>query len=267
MVLSGLGGAGSASAQCTTPSSTTDFEAVLGEAEAALSKLEVDSFKAMLEGADALLPCLGSAIPTRLAANYHRVVGIDAFGRRDPIAPRAFAAAKWLEPEYSFSKSLLPEGNPIRTEYEKADYSKRATEPVERPESGAIYVDGVPSEDRPISWPAVVQWVDGDEQVQFTQYVLPGGELPEYPLYVPPEPPVKRPPAGLYVATVGAGVASVALYGVATAQEARYKDTTKNPVPDAKLNSLRRTTNSLVIASAVSATAAAGMGVTLVVAW
>ena len=39
-----------------------------------------------------------------------------------------------VEPDYTFSKSLLPEGNPIRKEYETADFGRRATEAIERPE-------------------------------------------------------------------------------------------------------------------------------------
>ena len=242
-------------------------EAVLGDAEAALSQLDVERFKLLLSTADAILPCIEVPVPTRLAANYHRVYGIDAVARRDPIAPRAFAAAKWLEPEYQFSKSLLNEGNPIREKYDAASAAQRATEPVERPETGAIYVDGAPSDNRPISWPAIVQWVDGTDQVQWTQYVLPGQNLPAYPGWTEAAPPERKPPAGLIAATAGAGVASAALYGVATLQEARYKDTVKNPVPDDKLNNLRRSTNTLVVASAVTATTAVGMGVAVVVAW
>lgn len=259
--------ASDALAACPAPSSLTDFEAVMGEAEAALSRLDVGTFKALIEGAETMLPCLDKPVPTRLAANYHRVYGIRAYGNRDPIAARAFAAARHLEPAYQFSKSLLPEGNPIRTEYEKTAYTERATEPLDRPETGAIYVDGVPSAERPISWPAVVQWVDGTDAVRFTDYLLPGEALPQYPVYVPPEIPDPKPPGGLIAATVVAGLGSGALYGVALAQEARYKDTENNPVPDENLDSLRRTTNTLVIASAVTATAAVGMGVTVVVAW
>lgn len=259
--------AGEARAQCATPASSSDFEAVLGEAEAALSKLDVAAFKALVEGADTLLPCVDEPIAPRLAANYQRVWGIRAFGERDPIAPRAFAAARWIEPEYQFSKSLLPEGNPIRTEYENVRYTERATEPFDRPESGAIHVDGTPAAERPISWPAVVQWIDGDEKVRFTDYLLPGEKLPEYPTWVAPEVPDKKPPVGLIVATATTAVASGALYGVATFQESRYKDTVNNPVPDPKLDDLRRSTNSLVVASAVTATAALGMGVAVVIAW
>ena len=253
-------------AQCNTPTSTQDLQGHLSDAEAALSGLNTEGFMANVDLAEDRLPCLDAAIPARLAANFHRVYGIRAFGRRDPLAPRTFAAARWIEPDYQFSKSLLPEGNPIRKEYEQIDYAERATEPLSRPETGAIYVDGVPAEDRPISWPAVIQWVDGEQTVQWTDYVLPGEKLPEYPLWS--EEDLKRPPpVGLIVASAGAAVLGGTLYGVALAQEARYKDTVKDPVPDAKLNDLRRSTNTLVIASAVSATASVGMGVAVVVGW
>ena len=71
----------------------------------------------------------------------------------------------------------------------------------------------------------------------------------------------------LIATSVGLGVVSAGLYGVALAEQARYKDTVNEPVPYDELEGLRRTTNGLVVASALGATAAVGTGVAVVIAW
>jgi hypothetical protein len=267
VLAAGLSVPAHANDSCPSPVSVADLETVIGEAEASLSKLDVKGFKGLVEGAEAMVPCLNAALPKQDAAALHRLVGIRAVGNRDPVAPRAFAAARWLEPNYRFSKALLPDNNPIRRVYDNAPWQERATEPISRPDTGAVYVDGVAASDRPISWPAVVQWVDGEQSVQFSAYLQPGNPLPEYPEWVAPEVPTRKAPVALVALSIGAGVASGALYGVATMQEARYKGTLNDPVPDSELADLRRSTNTLVVASAVTGTAALGTGVALVVAW
>ena len=253
-------------AGCENTVDAQAIEELLAEAESALSALDVSTFKALVDGVDGLIPCMSEPIPPRLAAQYHRVYGIRALGGRDPIADRAFAAARYIEPKYQFSKSLIPEGNPIRAAYDRATFDQRSAEPMPAPKDGAMLIDGSVATERPISWPAFVQWVDED-QVHFTTYALPGQSLPEYPVFNPNEQPVRKAPVGLVVGAVGAGVLSGALYTAALVDKARYNDTVNNPVPDDDLDGLRKTTNGLVVASAISATAAVGTSVAIVVAW
>ena len=129
-----------------------------------------------------------------------------------------------------------------------------------------MLIDGSVASDRPISWPAFVQWVD-ENQVHFTTYALPGEPLPAYPIFDPKDQPERKAPLGLVVGAAGAGVLSGALYTTAHLHKARYNDTVNNPVPDENLDGLRRTTNGLVVASAISATAAVSASVAIVVAW
>ena len=267
VVWMGLASSLAAHGQCESSVSTTAVESVLTEATTALASLDVGVFKQKVDEAEAQLRCVDEAVSPQLAAELHRLVGIRAFGNRDPIAERAFAAARYIEPNYEFSQSLIPERNPVRIEYDRAPWHDRATTGIERPASGALYVDGTPSTERPISWPAVIQWVDDSEDVRFTDYLLPGQPLPEYPLWVAPVTPDRKPPTVLVVSSVAAGLASGVLYGVALGQEARYKDVVNQPVPDKQLDDLRRKTNTLVLASAISGTAAIGTGAVIVFAW
>lgn len=256
----------SALAQCEGLTTTIEIQARLAEAESALAALDAQAFRSHVDGTGLLLPCLGEPISPRLAANLHRLVGIRAFGGRDPLAERAFAAARHIEPNYQFSLSLIPDGNPVRDAYEQVALDKRSTLPIDPPSSGQILVDGSASDQRPLSWPAVVQWVDDDQTVQFSDYFLPGQSLPDYPRWEPQQERGKAP-VGLLATSVGLGVVSAGLYGVALAEQARYKDTVNDPLPTDQLDGLRRSTNGLVLASALGATAALGTGVAVVVAW
>ena len=253
-------------AQCEGTTSIVEIQAELAKAESALAALDASAFRSLVDETGLLLPCLNEPVSPRLAANLHRVIGIRAVGDRDPLAERAFAAARHIEPNYQFSLSLIPEGNPVREAYDTAPYHKRSTEAVQQPESGQIYVDGTPSDTRPLSWPAVIQWVDGEDDVRFSEYVLPGEALPVYPEWRSTT-DSDRPPIALIATSLGLGAVSAGLYGVALAEQARYKDTVNQPVPYDELEGLRRTTNGLVVASALGATAAVGTGVAVVIAW
>jgi len=258
--------AASAWAQCEASTTVVDIQARLAQAESALAALDAQAFRSHVDGTGLLLPCLGELVSPRLAANLHRLVGVRAFGDRDPIAERAFAAARHIEPNYQFSLSLIPDGNPVRDAYDQVEFNKRSTLPVDRPRVGQILVDGSPAEQRPLSWPALVQWVDDDQTVQFSDYILPGQPLPDYPRWEVQQ-EQGRAPVGLLATSVGLGVVSASLYGVALAEQARYKDTVNDPLPTDQLDGLRRSTNGLVLASALGATAALGTGVAVIVAW
>jgi hypothetical protein len=255
-----------AALDCAERYTALQFEDQLGAAESALAGLNLAQFRANLKSADQMIPCLDERIPPPVAATYHRFYGIRAYGDRDPIAEKAFSAARYLEPGYSFSRALIPEGNPVRKAFDEVAFDPRPDELLEAPQAGSIYMDGSRSLRRPTAWPTLMQWIETDT-VQFTAYLKPSDELPVYPLASETRLSRGRDPSmPLVVAAAGSAVVAASLYGVAMLNQHRYKNL-ENPVPDEDLAGLRRTTNGLVIASGVTATAAVGAGLVVVATW
>ena len=253
-------------ADCPETFTALQLEDQLGAAETALASLDLSLFKSNLDSAERMVPCLSERAVPSLAASYHRFYGLRAVGDRDPIADKAFAAAKFIEPNYSFSTSLIPVGNPIRKIYDEVSIENRATESIEAPNGGSIYMDGTRSLKRPTEWPVFVQWVQNDT-VHFSRYLLPGNPIPTYDLASDVVIPKREPSIPLVAVSGGAAVLSGALYTVALINQGRYKQVGPNSVPDKDLPGLRRTTNSLVVVSGISAAAAVGTGVAVVATW
>ena len=181
------------------------------------------------------------------------------------IGDKAFAAARYLEPGYEFSRSLIPDGNPIRNAFDGVSFEDRAVEQLEPTGGGSIYIDGNRSLARPTDWPAFVQWVENDT-VHFTTYLLPGSQVPKYTLASEVLVDKKEPSIPLVVVSGSAALLSGVLYTVALANQGRYKNL-DNPVLDPDLSGLRKTTNGLVVVSGISAAAAVGTGVAVVATW
>lgn len=240
----------------------------LDAAETALLALDVDAFRARLEQAEAILPCVRERLEPSVVAEVHRLWGLRAFGERDPLASAAFAAARRLEPAGRFPEALIPTGSPVLEAYTAIDPSARATVPLDRPAQGELLVDGRPELERPRDWPVLVQHLH-PEGLGFTAYLRPGAPLPAYEIERRPlgaTPAARR--RGRLVAGAGSALlVGGALYGLALHGHARYLDVERRPVPDHRLPGLRTRTNALVVASAVSTVAAAGTGVAVAMAW
>jgi hypothetical protein len=253
-------------ADCAERFTALQFEDQLGAAESALAGLNLAQFRANLDRADQMIPCLDERIPPPVAATYHRFYGLRAYGERNPMAEKAFAAARYLEPGYAFSRALIPDGNPVRKAFDEVSFEPRLDDLLEAPNGGAIYLDGSRSLRRPTEWPTLMQWIETDT-VQFSTYLKPSDEIPNYPLSSEVASPGDRDPSTpLVAAAAGSAVVAASLYGIAMVNQHRYKDL-DDPVPDAELSGLRRTTNGLVIASGVSAAVAVGAGVAVVATW
>lgn len=266
-------------ADCPRPTTTADLVAALDRAKDRYSDLDVDGFQASMVEARAVVPCLREEMTRHLSAELHRFEGLMAFVDRDPShSTIAFAAARALEPNYRFPESVVPAGNPVLTDYDAIDPDSVDIKKVAEPMSGRISFDGRPSVDRPETFPTVVQLVDESGAIKTTGYLWPGDPLPKYV----PKPAsaqvssngnggggdntgggsvigvVRRGPDKKFL--IGAGVAGAvagALYGGAFVVHSKYMD---EQTPIDKLNGLRTTNNSLVLASGVSVAAAVGLG-------
>ncbi len=253
------------------------------QAETAFGATKVDEFQAAIAEIDALIPCLMEPVDPELAAFVHRMRGLGAFIERDQDRAReAFAAARSLQPDYSWPETLIPWGHPLLGLYSSLEIEEAEFETVKTPSVGWVYLDGRPSEPRPLEWPAILQVSDGDGAIQLSAYLWPDQPMPDYgldePVALAPEPvpttveepvipssvaatstTVRTGPRGWMLATAGgAVVASGVLYAMAARSSDQYWDPT-TPYDD--LDAARGRTNGLVLASAGAAGVAVGTGV------
>lgn len=269
---------------CAAPTSTADVETSLAEAEAKFTNLDMDGFRRAVDQAFVALPCVREPVPRHLAASLHRWRGLRAYVDRDPdTSTRAFAAARSIEPSWTFPESLVPPGNPVLTDYAAIDPATGRLEPVPAPNDGTLYFDGRAGVERPASFPTVFQRLDGAGAVVTTRYLMPGDALPAYPprpagvaaadpAPLPEQAPTaeRHPLRVPFVVGATAGVlGSGACYVLARRSSASYYG--RDPVitdPDT-LAGLRSRTNTLTVAAAVAGAAGVGLGVgaVFVAAW
>ena len=263
-----------AAADCERATSTADLEAALLEARRSLERLDTTAFVAATDQVDAVVPCLGEPITRHLSAEVHRTKGIRAVTERSPDAARYFAAARTIEPAYKFPSTLIPEGNPVRTEYGTFDLASGGFEPLPPPREGTLTLDAATKLYRPTGWPTLAQYMGPDGAIGWTTYLMPGTPFPAYPTadgavvpapllvepvpVVPVTPPHRNAKLPLAVASLTAGILTGTLYGLAGYNEGRFKDP---QTPDADLDGFRATANSLVVVSAFTGAATLGFGV------
>ncbi len=279
LVLSSLAThAPAALAECGHDLSTADLVAMLEGAEWAYSQADLPGFSSATERIRAELPCLSEELPRNIAARVHRMVGLRGFVDRDPdVSTRAFAAARAIEPAYTFPSAMVPAGNPVLLDYNAVPIEAGQHDAVLAPADGYLVFDGRPDLARPRSWPTVVQFVASTGEVTDTLYLWPDQGLPVYEIASAPvdadplpttgtEPVDRAVSVPLLAVAGGLAVASGALYAVSRAEHARYYDPA---TPIADLEGLRSQHNGLVWASRGAATGAAlvGAGAFLVVRW
>ena len=252
-------------------------------AETAFGATRVAEFQAAIQELDVLVPCLMEPVDPELAALVHRMMGLGSFIERDQDRAReAFAAARVLQPDFSWPETLIPWGHPLLGLYQANPIDGGTFQTVPTPAAGWVYMDGRPSEPRPLEWPAILQVSDAEGAIQLSAYLWPDQPLPDYgvepvtellPVPVPsadlqPGIPVTVAATSTTVRTgprrwmlVTAGGA-VAASGVLYALAARSNDTYWDPnTPYAELDAARSRTNGLVLASAGVAGVALGTGV------
>jgi hypothetical protein len=242
-------------APCAQPSTSTDLVRALGTAEAYFSSLNAEMFRVSVDESEALVPCMNEALSMHLAGEFHRFQGIRAFVDRDPgLSTRSFAAARSIEPDYTFPEFLIPKGNPILQEYTAVDPSMGETEDMPAPKHGYFQFDGQMGNVRPKSWPTLVQHFDKKGAVMRTVYLRPGDPFFEYEV---PRPPILNVP--LFVAANGALLVSAVL---ALASAGLRYDYNHPATQHSELESLRKKTNNLSVASGVFFVTSAGLGAT-----
>ena len=270
-----------ASAQeCPEDRVTAQIIESLEAAEAAFSELDVDGFKTATDQAAKDLPCVREVFPRILAARYHRFVGLRAFVDREQAkAVSAFAAARTIEPDYSFPESFIPSGNPVMNSYLALDVAVDEWVAFAAPTEGSIQLDGRLADQRSTRFPHLFQYLDKDGAVASTVYVFPEERLPHYPgaVEVPDEVAngagegtvtlKSGPNTPLLVSSGVALLGSIILYSASSSSLVEYNSDEMRTIED--LDKQRRRTNTAMIASAGLGTVSVGLGASafLVARW
>ncbi len=252
------------------------------QARLAFAATRVEEFKLATHELGALVPCLMEPVSPATAAEVHRMLGLRAFVDREPARSRqAFAAARALEPDFTWPEDLIPWGHPLLGEYQLNQVEGADFETLLPPEAGWVYVDGRPSEPRPSEWPAIIQVSDVEGAIQISSYVWPDQAVPDYPhasgaasdLVLAPSSgesddlavtvgaattTVRRGPNTVLLAAAGTcAVAAGVLYGMSARSASTYWDPATSYD---QLDAARARTNGLVAASAGLGAVALGSG-------
>jgi hypothetical protein len=165
------------------PQVTTDaaLNQTLAAAETAFADLD-DAFDTLVPLALEQLDCLDAPLDGLTAARLHRVQGLWLHSRDQQAAALSFAAARRLDPGYSFPTSMLGPNEPHRTTYGQVALNSLVPVTQLSPASGRLYFDGKPTLDRPSNWPTIFQYEDGDGLIQLSTYLEPGDTTPAYPV-------------------------------------------------------------------------------------
>ena len=166
---------------CADQSSIAELNRSMDKAEAAYGGLDLDGFMASSDLLRTDLPCLGEPMTRVVAERIHRIEGLRGYLDGDRrAASQSFAAARALDPEYSFPDTLVPPGYPEFELYNALDLTLGSTTKVDPMIDGYVLLDGKVGNDRPTDWPTIVQVINEDGEVVVTKYVRPGEPMPSY---------------------------------------------------------------------------------------
>ncbi len=168
----------SAAADCDEALSTRSLQSSLDAAEAAFGRADLDGFSTAVDSIREALPCLDERAPAPMAAQLHRVEGLSAFvDQANERAAQAFAAARSIEPTYTFPSSVVPPGNPVHERYLELEPSV-AAEPLPLPtHGGEVLIDGRSRTTRPTELPTLLQ-VLAEGSPTTSAYLWPADPLP-----------------------------------------------------------------------------------------
>lgn len=170
---------GVALAACPVPTTALDLERRLTRAEQGFADIDSVALRTALEQARQTLPCLAEPITPGVAARFHRAEALAALDANNrALAEQAFASARAAEPEYVLPSAYATET--VREIYTAVNPDQGATQPLARPRSGSVKLDGVEAKARPLERPTVYQLLGTRGEVVETAYLLPGMPTPAY---------------------------------------------------------------------------------------
>lgn len=166
---------------CADKTSIVELNRSMDKAEKAYGSLDLDGFMGSSDLLRTDLPCLGEPMTRVVAERIHRIEGLRGYLDGDRrAASQSFAAARALDPDYSFPDTLVPAGYPEFELYNALDLTLGSTSKVDPMIDGYVLLDGKVGNDRPTDWPTIVQVINEDGDVVVTKYVRPGEPMPSY---------------------------------------------------------------------------------------
>jgi hypothetical protein len=168
-----------ASAQDCQPVSAERVTSTMQQALMDFATLDEESFRSSVQQTRASLPCLDEIFLPPNAAAYHRLMGLEAFfdGESERVVVE-FRAAQQIEPGFTLSAKLAPEGGKLHRLWVQAQQAPEATsEPFQAPAGKYAWVGGAEGRLHASELPSIVQYGDGDGSVSWTGYLAPG-EVP-----------------------------------------------------------------------------------------
>ena len=175
-----------AAAACDHPTTKADLDAALTASEGSFRTMDLAGFQKGFSAASSALSCEGEAVDAHEAARFHRAAGLAAFfGRDSQGAQRAFAAARALEPGFSWDPTAAPAGGPVQIAYSTISVENPQRAAFAAPAAGFVRVDGAPASgsatSRPAAWPAVVQLFSATGSVVSTGWIRADEPMPALP--------------------------------------------------------------------------------------
>ena len=166
---------------CDRAVPSQELVAEVWHAEAAYAKLDVQGFEDALYNVAVGIPCTAGTVELSQAAAVHRLEGLRQFTHDNASqAIRSFQSAQMLDPGYTPSEAMFPRGSSLTSLWQRAgSQSAVAWVAVELPPDLTLIVDGIRSRQRPAALPSIVQVTSPSGMVLWSQYVPPGGDLPE----------------------------------------------------------------------------------------
>ncbi len=142
LVITGLSLSSSAfAADCAAPYTTDALIGDLSKVEAAMR--EYDDASAASAGITLRdgLGCLDEVLPALIAARAYRAVGAGLYsGGEGEQANKWFATSLELEPTWTYGLQDIPEGHPLRQDFEDLKRAMEGNEPA--PVEGKVFVEG-----------------------------------------------------------------------------------------------------------------------------
>ena len=239
---------------------TADLLLTMEDAESAFGGLDITAFRAATDKANADVRCLREVVPRPLAARLHRLEGLRWWADADlPRARASFAAARSIEPGYTFPEAMVPAGHPVLVEYGASDPAAGGELPVPPPEKAALWFDGRAGDTRPEARATLTQLVADEGAVRASALLWPGE--PMFPYEVAR--PVKKGPNLPLTVAAGIGVAASAVcLGLAATDFATFHDPA---TPAEDLPGLQKSTNALYVSGLGAGVLALGAGVGAIV--
>jgi hypothetical protein len=169
---------------CETSYALPKLSGSLQVAEASFAELDVAGFSNSIEETVLfVLPCLKDPIETVVAAQVHRMLALRAYSsRREDLIEPSMLAGRQLEPDYRWPEVLIPEGHEFREQYEALPAVPSGTRTLRSPKDGTVLIDGEATLDLVTERAAIVQYLDGEGQTQWTQYRMPSDDVRSYPV-------------------------------------------------------------------------------------